>query len=187
MDNADANKLRKALEKQGLLNRVLDDHDCIRIQLSNRNVRVEGCDKLQKRWFVCVSSPSKPEMASMDKASFNDVIQASWNQFHPVEMTTRVEQQELVSEQNTITEQSTPHPTRPEDQITPAPTTTRAMSPSMDSLQVLKDDNDLLQFFSSIISADHSHSQSGFVPSEYVHRLIEKETEIFWHATGNKR
>jgi len=31
MDNADANKLRKALEKQGLLNRVLDDHDCIRV------------------------------------------------------------------------------------------------------------------------------------------------------------
>jgi len=165
MDNADANKLRKALEKQGLLNRVLGDHGCIRIQLSNRNVRVEGCDKLQKRWFVCVSSPGKPEMASMDKASFNDVTQASWNQFHPVEMMTRVEQQESVSEQNTIKEQSTPHPARPEDQIAPAPTTTRAMSPSVDGPQVLKDDNNLLQFFSSIMSADHIRKADLFLPN----------------------
>ena len=166
MGSMDPSKLRKALEKQGLLNVVLEQHGDIRIQLTNRNVTVEGCDKPQKRVFICVSSPSKPETDSMNKASFNTIIQAAWDQFHPV-VTTQQDGLETRAEENTTATIETTATTTPQQQevVTPAPTTTRAISPSAGSPQVLKDDNDLLEFFSSILSAECLHKADLFVPN----------------------
>jgi len=162
-----SNILRKALEKQGVLNQELGDHGNIRIQTTNRNVAVTGCDKLQKCWFICISSPSNPEQDSMNKATFATVIQAAWDQYHPI---TEVKREQEEDETVRNTDQSTTRPPvqstpRPRQQMTPANATeTRAISPAVDSPGVIKNDVNLLEFFSRIISAEYIRKPDLFRP-----------------------
>jgi len=111
-----------------------------------------------------VSSPSKPEDSSVDKSSFGVVIQQSWDQYHPKEV-----KQEDESVRTTTTEQSTqqstPCPPLPRQEVTPAPTATRAISPLADSPQALKDDRDLQEFFSSILSTECCRQKDLFLPN----------------------
>jgi len=144
------------LEKQSYLNRELDEHGNIRVQVTNRSVSVTGCDKPQKRWFICVSSPSKPERDSTNKASFGAVIQAAWDQYHPVDV-----KQEDALETRTSMEQSTP---RPRQGVTPTPIATKTINPTADSPSVIKDDSDLLEFFTSILSTEYIRKTDLFVP-----------------------
>ena len=144
---------------------MLEQHGDIRIQIIQRNVTVEGNAKTQKRWFICTSTPSRPERDSQHKASFATVIQEAWNQFHQQ----AGEEDKLESSTTTMTttrEQPQQNTPRPQPEETPLATRTSTATPTLpvDSPQVLKDNSDLMEFFGSITSAEYLHKDL-FLPS----------------------
>ena len=71
-------KLRKALEEQSLLNSRLGD-DKLYIELLPKKVLVDG--KRQKRWFLCISSATDPEVHSEALKNLATEVQLAWNEY----------------------------------------------------------------------------------------------------------
>mgnify|MGYP000204837613 CR=1 FL=1 len=137
--------LKRALEKQSMINHRLDDD--MHIEFNCRSVQVDG--KSQKRWFLCISTDSNPEL-SCDKDSTQEEFQAAWDEYsHLKGLCEIAAQQQQQSTSTTATEQPTPRPEQPGVASTPRAT---AVSPTADSPQLTTDDSDLQELFRSIVN-----------------------------------
>ena len=163
----DQNKLQRALESQGLVKTVLEQHGDLRIEFVRRNVLDNG--KLQKRRFVCISTPKKPEKDTQ-KDNYGDVLQTAWDQYTSKKAVSIVSaaQQQGESVPTERQEETLRQPTVSLPQPTPSPpqptATATSVSPSAKVPDLFKDDNELLDFFRGIICDQHLEDEKLFRP-----------------------
>ena len=144
----DNKRLMKALETCGIYKVKVTDktHGFLYIEIVKRNI-----DAVGKRWFICVSSETKPDVHSSKLTGdlFGKVLHASWNR-HMSAVANEEEDDDKVVLETQLPTQPTPLPPQPSPpQVTATRTT---VSPSPESPQVLRDDGDLLELFRGILS-----------------------------------
>jgi len=156
IEGLDNRSVMKALEVSGTHMTKIDysTHGFLYLEITKRRIDNEGM-----RWFLCCSTPKQPDNYSRgDSKLFGKVLHAAWDRYFNKKgelekETTMLE--EVVMEQEQNIEQPTPQQRSSPEQTTTTTPSTRAVSPSASSPQLKEDDQDLLVFFRTIISADY--------------------------------
>jgi len=158
MEKLDNRKVQRALEETGNYNANIEDstHGFLNVEITKRKLPVTQ----QTKWFLCCSTPKCPNLCvgNCDKALHGKMLQSSWDRH----ASAVGEEEELDMEtEESAPAQSPQQPTPCPHQQDTTPTAT-TVSPTLASPSVLKDDNDLLDFFRGMMRSDHLSKEDMF-------------------------
>lgn len=149
METLDNGKIKRALERTGnYMTKIPDNnHGFLHLEITQKRLPAP----LGIKWFICCSSEKNPDLCTLgnyDKFLFGKMLQANWDRHTSAAVAEDEEKEEtdvLEPSESTAQAQS---PTQPTELDTP---TTRIVTPSVASLQLKDEHDDLQELFRSVM------------------------------------